>query len=141
MKSSEEEVRLSKVLEKKELYQNSTEHFVNRNFLLKDSLDTGNKPAVDNSVKQGTYEKRVEPLDFGDLLQNNISHSEITQTSDSGSDSTNNKPNLIDNINLSSSTSENIGTCFIDIREQPSYICVKNYLLLNYEVLNFDWSL
>lgn len=112
LQSSEEEVRLSKVLEKKALYQNSTEHFVERNFLLRDSLD--NKPCANTLVKQGTYDKRVEPLDFGDLLQNNInnnnSHSEITQTSDSGSDTTSNKPNLIDNINLSSSASENIGT-------------------------------
>lgn len=100
---------MSKVLEKKELYQNSTEHFVERNFLPIDSFD--NKPCANTLVKQGTYDKRVEPLDFVDLLQNNNnnSHSEITQTSESGSDTTSNKPNLIDNINLSSSASENIG--------------------------------
>jgi len=102
-KSSEEEVRLSKVLEKRELYQHQEQVVVERNFLPKDSFS---KESTSKLVQQGTFDKTVEPLDFGDLLQNSSSEQNSLQDSDK-------KLNLIDNINLSSSASDNIGIYYL----------------------------
>ena len=76
---------------------------VERNFIPKDSFS---KESNSKLVQQGTFDKTVETLDFGDLLQNSSSEQNSLQDSDK-------KLNLIDNINLSSSASDNIGIYYL----------------------------
>lgn len=89
--SVEEEVRLSKILEKKEIYQNEIQN-------TESSYQARDTSGDSDLFNQNTYKKKIEPLNFQDLH----SHSEEE------------KPNLIDNINLSSSDSGNIGNLDTD---------------------------